>query len=150
VGNRTDRYRLQDRIESEELHADFADQGKAVIDLPRSQVREVQVDVVEAFRALETATLQDFGHFRAGNDVARRQFHEFRGILFHEALSLIVLQVSAFTTTGLGHENARRDKPRGMELEELGILDAHSGLVGQRLSVAADGLRIRGESVKGS
>ena len=132
----------------EKLHAHFADQRQALVDAFGAQVGQIEVDVIEAVGSREAASLEDFRHLRAGNDVARRKLHHFGRVLLHEALALVVAQVTAFAAAAFGHQYSRGHEPGGMKLEELRVLQCQPGAVGNGLAVAGYGLRIGRETVK--
>ena len=150
MGDRSHGNRREDRIQGQELHADFPDQRKGMIDLFRPQVRQIQVDVIQTAGAGKTPAFQDLGHFGPRDDIPRRQFHEFRGILFHETLAFGISQISAFAPASLRHQDARRDKTRGVKLQKLGIFQMKTGPVCDRLAIAADGLGVGRKGVQRS
>ena len=121
---------------------------QALVDPLGAEVRQIELNVVEPVGSREAPAFQDFRHFRAGDDVARRKLHHLGRVLLHEALALVVAQVAALAAAALGHEDARGHQTRRVELEELRILQSQARAVGDGLSVARDGLRVSGETIE--
>ena len=126
----------RDRVDAQKLHAHFANQRQALVDPLGAQVSQIEMDVIEALRSRESAALQDLRHLRTGNDIARRQLHHLGRVLLHEALAPVVAQVSAFPAAAFRHEDARWHQPRGVELQELRVLQGQTRAVRDGLSIA--------------
>ncbi len=60
VSYRPDGDQLGDGIDAQKLHADFADQGQALVDPLRAQVGQIEMDIVEAIGSRENPALRGF------------------------------------------------------------------------------------------
>ena len=122
-----DRDRLFDRVDALEVDGEVADAGERLHDLRGPQVPQVEVDVV---LAADAPALEDLGGDRSRGDVARRQLHGLGRVLAHETLAEIVDEIAALAAGALGHEDVGGEQARGMELDELHVLERHAGVVG--------------------
>ena len=61
---------------------------------------------------------------RGASSIGRRRVAQ------HEALAVVVEQVAALAAAALGHEDVRGVEARGVELDELHVLERHAGVVG--------------------
>ena len=68
----------------------------------------------------------DLGLDRAGDDVARREFHHPRRVAGHEPLTVAIDQVAAFSAGPFGNEDIGSEQGGGMELNELQVLDRNA------------------------
>src|SRR5215207_4901940 len=68
------------------------------------------------------------------------------GVFIHEALVLIVNQISALAATRFRHQNSTGDQPGGVELHELHVLERQARAVGHCESIACDRFRVSGET----
>ena len=89
----------------------------------------------------------DFRHLRTGDDVPRRQFHHFFGVIFHETFVLVVNQVTPFSPGGLGDEDARRHQAGRVELDKLHVFQGQSGPVGNGHAITGNRVGIGGKAV---
>jgi hypothetical protein len=86
---------------------------------------------------------------RAGDDVARRQFHALV-VRSHEARSVRQLEVPALAAQRLGDQEAallRVVQAGRVELDELHVADAAAGAPGHRDAVAGGGVGVAGVAI---
>ncbi len=148
VRDRADRDGLLDRVEPQELDRHLPDQGQAGVDAVGPEVGEVELEVLPTVGRLEAAPGEDLLGLGARHHVAGRQLHQPGGVVRHEALAPVVLQVAALAAARLGHEDAVRHQAGRVELQELHVLERQSGPVGHRHAVTGHGLGIGGEPVQ--
>ena len=81
---------------------------------------ELQHQVVTVRTA--ATPFEQFNDLRPSDHVASREVLGGRRIAFHEALAVLVDEVTAFTAAALGHQDARAGDARWVELPHLDIL----------------------------
>ena len=90
------------------------------------------------------AALQHFEHHGAGDDVARRQVDDRRGVALHEALAVAVEQPAALAAHGFGDQDAQAGQAGRVELVKLHVLQRKSLAEDDADAVAGQGVRVGG------
>ena len=90
------------RIDSGEVHCDFANLRQLSFYFLRSQMAQIQPHAI----VVESPAFVDLALNGSGDQVARCQLHELRRVFFHKAVAVPIDQVSAFTAGAFGNQNA--------------------------------------------
>ncbi len=130
---------LIDGVDLQVVQGQVVDLRQALQDLLPAQVAQVEVDVI---LAADAAAFVDLGLFRAGNDVARRQFHLGRRVGLHETLALVIDDIGPLAAGGLGEQDAVLVQPGGVELDEFHVLQRQAGFEHQGHAVAGVGMGV--------
>jgi hypothetical protein len=142
VHRRHYRDRVLHRVDVRELLRDLADAGKALLDGFVPQVVELEEHVVGVLA--HPAPFLDLGRHRARDHVARGQVLHGRRIALHEALAVLVEEISALAAHALGDEDAGARHAGRVELPELHVLERDAGARGHAEAVAGVDERIGG------
>src|ERR1700730_6865272 len=100
---------------------------------------KVQMDVVLVLA--DAAPLADFDGHRARYHIARRKVFYRRRIALHETLALGIGEVTAVAPRAFGNEAACTVNSRGMELDELHVLQGKPCAQHHGVAVAGAGVR---------
>src|SRR5690606_15908676 len=138
VHGRDHRDRLLVHVDAGEDARAFGDAGKLLVDHARTQVGQVEQDVVLVF-ADATALANLDGH-RTRHYVARGEVLVVRGVALHEALTIAVAQDAAFAAHALGDQAAGAVDAGRMELHELHVLQRQAGAGHQAAAVTGAGV----------
>ncbi len=106
---------------------------------------EVEVDVVLV--GAHTATLVDFNGHSAGDDVTGGEILEAGGVALHEALTVGVLEIATLTAGTLGDEATSTVDARGVELDELEVLEGEASAGGHTATITSAGVGGGGREV---
>jgi hypothetical protein len=107
-------------------------------------VVDLQVDVV---LAIDATALLDLPKDGAAYHVAAGQVLHARGVDLHEPLPVLVEQDAAFSPDALGNEDAYGVEARRVKLDELHVLQGHSGVQGHGQAVSRVGEPVAREGV---
>ena len=138
VAGRHDRDRLLGDVDAGEDPGGLRDAGQALVQELGVEMLEVEVDVVLVRAA--AAPLVDLDRHRPADHVARGQVLGGGGIALHEALALGVGQVAALAARTLGDQAAGTGDARGVELDELQVLQRQAGAQHHGVAVAGAGV----------
>ena len=96
-----------------------------------------QVPHVQIYAPVDAASLVDLRLLRTRHNIARRELHQVRRILRHEALAVLVQQVGALTARALGDQHPRALQRRRVDLHHLHVHDrgAHPIRLGDAVPV---------------
>src|SRR5690606_10229653 len=125
VTGRHYRHRGSDRVDMGEGLGQLTDTRQAAVQHFLAQVIQLQHDVV-AIRATTVAS-QDFLDHGAGHDVTTGKVLGVGSVTLHEALAVLVDQVSTFTTATFGNQYTGTGNTGRVELPHFHILDRHAG-----------------------
>ena len=129
------------RLDAQVRARELGDVRELGVDVRGLQVRQVEQHVV-LVRARATSLTDLVGH-RPGDDVARRQVLDRRGVPLHETLAVGVAQDATLTARGLRQQDAQAREACRVELEELHVLERDAAAVRQRHAVARERVRVR-------
>ena len=133
------RNRLLVHVDVGEDARGLGDAGQPLLDDLRTQVLEVQVNVV--LELADSAALANLDGHRAAHDVARGQVLGVRRVALHEALAHRVREITALAARAFGDETAGAVDAGRVELHELHVLQRQAGAQHHAAAVARAGMR---------
>ncbi|CAM5620243.1 hypothetical protein SSTU70S_02138 [Stutzerimonas stutzeri] len=137
--------RCSNRVDVGEGLRQFADTRQAAVQHFLAQVIQLQHYMI-AIRATAVAR-QDFLDHRTCNDVTTGQILSVRRVSLHEALAMLVDQITAFTAATFGHQHASTSNTGRVELPHLDVLNRHAGTQGHAHAVTGIDQGIGGRSI---
>ena len=140
-----DRHGLDDRVDAEVGAGELGDVGELGLEHLGAEVRAVQQHVVASGPG--AAALGDLLLHAAGDDVARGEVLDRRGVPLHEALARDVAQDRALAAGALGEQDAEPGQAGRVELEELHVLQRQALAPDDPDAVAGQGVRVGGRLV---
>ena len=126
-----------DHVDASQVNSDLPDLAELFQDQGFTQMAAVQQDA-----AVYAVARGDLGVLGPGDHVPRRQLHHVGSILLHEALSVLIQQIGAFASGGLGHQDPVAGQGGRMVLDHLHVHQTSAGVVGQGHAVAGDNQRV--------
>ena len=137
-----------DRVDAEEVAADFLHLAQIAIDVLRAEQRNVQPQMLAEARLHAFAAVNVFLH-AAGDDVARCELLLLRFVVRHERFPVDIAQQSAVAAAPLGDQDAGREDGGGMKLDGLHVADGgHARFQRQRGADALADHRVGGRSIE--
>ena len=104
----------------------FADARQTGLQHLFAEVIQLELDM-RAPGTIATTPFADLDHDGTGHHVATGQVLGIGGITLHEALAILIEQITALTTTALGHQHPGTGDTGRVELPELHVLHPYPG-----------------------
>src|SRR5579884_3542607 len=142
VRGRLNWYRLIDRLDAQVVTGEVGDVGQLFGNNLRTQVAQVEIDIVLAVYAVAFVNLLENA---ARDDIAWREVFKGGHVLGHKVFALAVEQLRAFATSALAEQHADFIQAGGMELVHLHVFQRNAAPVGNRHPVARAGKGVAGD-----
>lgn len=145
VHSRQDRNGLLGSIDTGENVSRLNDTRKSLEESLRGQMVQVKMDVI-SLRS-DTSTLENLHGHRTRDDISGGKILGSGSISLHESLTIAVSQDATFASAALGHEAASAVDTRGVELDELGVLNRKASSSNHATTVTSAGVSGRAREI---